>query len=91
MSTATVVLSSEGQIAIPKAILDELHWESGVELTIESTTSGVLLRTRPKGKTLRLEDLRGFFKFQGPAIPIDELCKPVDYNSDWEESLKRSR
>lgn len=35
---------------------------------------------------MRLEDLRGFFKFQGTSIPIEEISKPVDYSADWEES-----
>lgn len=91
MSIATITLSSKGQVVIPKEIRDELHWEPGHELTIETTKSGVLLKSRPTGKKLRLEDLRGFLKYDGPPISTEELCKPVDYSADWEESEKRSR
>lgn len=91
MTIATITLSSKGQVVIPKEIRDQLHWETGLELTIETTESGVLLKTKPAGKKLRLEDLRGFLKYDGPPISTEELCKPVDYSSDWEESEKRSR
>lgn len=91
MSIATITLSSKGQVVIPKEIRDELHWEPGLELTIETTESGVFLKSRPVAKKLRLEDLRGFLKYDGPPISTEELCKPVDYSADWEESEKRSR
>jgi len=91
MSISIITLSSKGQVVIPKEIRDELHWEAGRELIIETTESGVLLKSRPKKKKLRLEDLRGFMKYSGPPIPIEELCKPIEYGDDWEESEKRSR
>lgn len=91
MSTATLTLSNTGQIAIPKEIRDELHWEPGLELTLETTDSGVLLKSKAKERRLRLEDLRGFLKCDGPPISNEELCKAVDYTADWEESEKRSR
>jgi AbrB family looped-hinge helix DNA binding protein len=91
MTIAIITLSSKGQVVIPKEIRDELHWEAGLELTIETTESGVLLKSRAAGKKLRLEDLRGFLKYGGPPISTEELCKPVDYRADWEEAGKRSR
>lgn len=91
MPIATITLSSKGQVVIPKEIRDQLHWEAGLELTIETTEHGVLLKSSVKDKHLRLEDLRGFLKYDGPPISIDELCKPVEYGSDWEESERRSR
>ena len=91
MSIATLTLTRQGQVAIPKEIRDELHWNAGLELTVEITESGVLLKPRPIGKKLRLEDLRGFLKYDGPPTSTEELCKPVEYSADWEESEKRSR
>lgn len=82
MSVATVTLSSKGQLVIPKEIRDELHWEPGMELTIGTTESGVLLKSKLVGKELRLEDLRGFLKYDGPPISTEELCKPADYSAD---------
>jgi AbrB family looped-hinge helix DNA binding protein len=91
MSTATVTLSTKGQVVIPKDIRDALHWEAGTELTVIPAGNGVMLKTAPKKHGKRLEDLIGMLKHDGPPIPIEELCKPVDYRADWEESEKRSR
>jgi len=91
MPIATITLSSKGQVVIPKEIRDQLHWEAGRKLTIETTEHGVLLKSSVKDKHLRLEDLRGILKYDGPPISIDELCQPVKYGSDWEESERRSR
>lgn len=91
MSIAIVTLSSEGGIVIPKEIRDELHWKPGLELTIEITESGVLLKTKSAGKKLRLEELRGILKYDGPPISTEELCKPVDFYPDWDESETRGR
>lgn len=76
---------------IPKEIRDRLHWEAGQELIIEMTESGILLKPRPAQKKLRLEDLRGFLKCDGPPIPTETLCQSVDYQVDWNDSEQRSR
>ena len=88
---STVTVSTTGQVVIPKEIRDALHWETGVELTLTAVGNGILLKETPKKHGKRLEDLRGMLKHDGPPIPIEELCKPVDYRADWEESEKRSR
>ncbi|WP_256361164.1 AbrB/MazE/SpoVT family DNA-binding domain-containing protein [Methylomonas koyamae] len=48
MSTATITLSSKGQVVIPKEIRDELHWEAGTELTLIANASGVTLKAVEK-------------------------------------------
>ena len=88
---STVTLSTTGQVVIPKEIRDALHWEVGAELTVTTVGNGILLKAMPKKRGKRLEDLRGMLQHDGPPIPIEELCKPVDYSADWEESEKRSR
>lgn len=91
MTIAIVTLSREGQIVIPKEIRDKLHWETGQELIIKMTESGILLESKPAQKKLRLEDLRGFLKYNGPPISTEALCQPVDYTMDWDESEQHSR
>ncbi len=91
MTITTATLSSKGQVVIPKIIRDQLHWESGHELIIETTESGVLLKAKSAVKTRRLEELRGFLQSNASPVPIEALCKPVEYGTDWEESEQRSR
>ncbi len=82
MSIATSTISSKGQVVIPKQIRDELHWESGTPITLFSTASGVMLKTAPKKKGRRLEDLIGMLKHEGPALSTQALCAPVDYSAE---------
>ncbi len=48
MLASHVKLSSKGQIVMPKTIRDSLHWDTGVELTLVASESGVILQTRKK-------------------------------------------
>nr|VFJ87442.1 MAG: looped-hinge helix DNA binding domain-containing protein, AbrB family [Candidatus Kentron sp. H]VFJ89040.1 MAG: looped-hinge helix DNA binding domain-containing protein, AbrB family [Candidatus Kentron sp. H]VFJ95742.1 MAG: looped-hinge helix DNA binding domain-containing protein, AbrB family [Candidatus Kentron sp. H] len=41
MLAATVTISPNGQIQIPKNVFDSLHWRDGMELTLTATGSGV--------------------------------------------------
>jgi bifunctional DNA-binding transcriptional regulator/antitoxin component of YhaV-PrlF toxin-antitoxin module len=91
MSTATITLSSNGQIVIRKEILDELRWEAGTQLTLVSGASGVTIKATPKKTGRRLEDLIGMLKHDGPPISNDDLCRPVDTSADREASETRGR
>jgi len=91
MSVATIKLSSKGQIVIPKEIRDELHWQAGTQLTLVSSLSGITLKTAPKKTRGNLGDLIGMLQHNGPPIPVEALCRPVDYSDDWEESEQRSQ
>ncbi|MCQ8105683.1 AbrB/MazE/SpoVT family DNA-binding domain-containing protein [Methylomonas sp. SURF-2] len=82
MSTATITLSSKGQVVIPKEIRDELHWEAGTELTLVSNASGVTLKAVPKKTGRNLADLIGMLKHDGPALSTEVLCQPVDLNEE---------
>ena len=48
-----------------------------------TTENGVLLEAKPKPRGNRLEDLIGFLQYDAPPIPIEELCKPVDYFREY--------
>jgi bifunctional DNA-binding transcriptional regulator/antitoxin component of YhaV-PrlF toxin-antitoxin module len=41
MAITTITKSSKGQVVILKEIRDELHWYTGHELTIETTTPAI--------------------------------------------------
>ena len=91
MSTATITLSSKGQVVIPKEIRDRLHWGAGTQITLVSSASGVMLKAVPKPTGRRLEDLIGMLKHDGAPLSTADLCKPVDYSADWDASESRSR
>ncbi|WP_221053248.1 AbrB/MazE/SpoVT family DNA-binding domain-containing protein [Methylomonas koyamae] len=82
VSTATITLSSKGQVVIPKEIRDELHWEAGTELTLIANASGVTLKAVEKKSGRNLADLIGMLKHDGPPLSTDALCKPVELNAE---------
>jgi len=88
MSIVTITLSSKGQVVIPKAIRDELHWHAGTQITLVTTASGVTLKAVPKKTGRKFEDLIGMLKHEGQPLSTEELCKPVDYSADWEAGKK---
>ncbi len=87
----TVRLSSKGQLVIPRAMREALHWDAGMELKMVRTGSGLVIQPPPKKSGKRLEDLRGYLNYQGPPLSDEELHAPVDYVSDWDGSEKRTR
>ena len=91
MSTATITVSSKGQVVIPKQIRDELHWEAGTELTLVSNASGVTLKAVPKKTGRNLADLIGMLKHEGPPLPPEALCKPVDFNEEDDQDANHDR
>jgi len=91
MTTATITLSSKGQVVIPKEIRDELHWDAGTQIALVSSASGVTLKAVPKKTGRKLADLIGIFKQEGPPLSIEALCKPVDYGENEEAGGSHSR
>lgn len=91
MTTATITLSSKGQVVIPKEIREELHWDAGTQITLVSSASGVTLKAVPKKTGRKFADLIGLLKHEGPPLPIDDLCKPVDYSEDENAAGGRGR
>ncbi len=78
-------LSSKGQVVIPREIREKSNLSQGQVFRIEATSAGILLRPITQKKAgLRLEDLKGFFKYTGKPISDEKLFQPVDYSKDWD-------
>ncbi len=86
-----VIIGAAGEVIIPKRIRSALHLAAGTELLVETTPAGLLLKPANAPRGLRLEDLRGFLKQDGPPVPLEELCRPVDYSKDWQGSEPKDK
>ncbi len=76
MATATkssTVVSTKGQVILPKALRDQNNWGPGTRLIVEQTREGVLLRREPYFKPTRIEDVMGMLKYDGPTVSIEEM------------------
>lgn len=75
---AQTVVSSRGQIVLPKELRDKRHWKPGTKLTIEEHPEGVLLKRVEEKKKLTISDLRGMLKYRGPARSIEEMNAAIE-------------
>jgi AbrB family looped-hinge helix DNA binding protein len=62
----STIVSTKGQIILPKAIREQRHWHAGTRLVVEDTKDGVLLRTAPVFPPTRGEDVFASLPYQGP-------------------------
>ncbi len=69
----TTVISTKGQVILPKAIRDQRHWAAGTRLTVENTPDGVLLRATPAFPETSIDAVFGSLRYSGPALTIEEM------------------
>lgn len=71
--TEATRLSAKGQVVIPKPIRDAQGWEPGLELVVEVTEDGVLLRPRARSRALAAAELLGCANYRGPRRSLAEM------------------
>lgn len=76
----TTLISSKGQVILPKTVRELRGWDQGLRLEVVETEEGVLLR-EPKSEPLfpptRMEDVFGMAGYHGPPVSIEEMKKAV--------------
>ena len=66
-------VSTKGQIILPKAIRQALHWKAGMRLVVENTPEGVLLKPVPAFAETRPGDVFGCLGSAGAPKSLVEL------------------
>ena len=74
----TTVLSTKGQVILPRAIRERRKWMAGTRLIIEETADGVLLKRAPLFKPTRPEDVYGMLLYEGPPKTIEEMDAAIE-------------
>ena len=74
---ATTIVSTKGQIILPKAIRDQLHWDAGTRLLVESTEAGVLLTRAPLFPRTNHEQVMGMLNYQGPPRSLEDMEEAI--------------
>lgn len=69
----TTTVSTKGQVILPKAIRDRLHWGAGTRLAVECTADGVLLRPAAPFPPTEIDAVFGSLVFDGPAKSVEEM------------------
>lgn len=73
----TTVISTKGQVILPKAIRDQRHWPAGTRLTVESTPEGVLLKPATIFPPMSVAAVFGSLAYAGKAKSIAEMDAAV--------------
>jgi AbrB family looped-hinge helix DNA binding protein len=73
----TTVVSTKGQVILPKAIRAQRRWGPGTRLTVEDTPDGVVLRPAPLFAETSVEAVFGSLAHDGPALSIEQMDAAV--------------
>jgi AbrB family looped-hinge helix DNA binding protein len=73
MTGLTTILSTKGQVILPKAVRDQHHWDAGTRLVVEDTADGVVLRAAPGFAPTRPEDVFASLPYHGAPKTLEEM------------------
>jgi AbrB family looped-hinge helix DNA binding protein len=73
----TTVVSTKGQVILPKTIRDRLRWRAGTKLMVEDTPDGVVLTVAPIFPPTTMEEVFGSLRHDGPPKSIEEMDAAV--------------
>jgi AbrB family looped-hinge helix DNA binding protein len=82
----TTVISTKGQVILPKTIRDQRHWAAGTRLTVEDTPEGVLLKATPLFAQTKVGSIFGSLQHRGPALTLKDMDKAIA-----QEAKRRAR
>lgn len=75
------LLSSKGQVIIPKAMREARHWHAGTRLEVTNTAEGLLLKpVQPQQKMALVKGLaaiRSRIAYAGPTRSIEDMNEAV--------------
>ena len=73
VETLTTIVSTKGQVILPKAIRQRRNWTPGTRLVVEDIPDGVLLKTAPVFAPTRPEEVAGMLAHRGPPKTVEEM------------------
>ena len=81
----TTVMSTKGQVILPKAIRHARNWPPGTKLVVEETPDGVLLRQEPRIKPTTVDQVFGMLKYNSPPVSIEDMKVTMteDERREW--------
>lgn len=73
----TTIVSTKGQVILPKGIRQRRQWEAGTRLTVEDTEEGVLLKAAPLFAPTEIGAVFGSLPFPGKAKTVAQMKEAV--------------
>lgn len=75
------ILSTKGQVVIPKALREARGWVAGISLIVEEVPQGLLLKpAKPAlfGEPGTLDDVFNAIRYDGPALSDDDIARALE-------------
>ena len=69
----TTVISTKGQVILPKKIRHHRRWGTGTRLIVEETSEGVLLKSAPVFSQTRSEDVFASLPYSGAPKTVEDM------------------
>jgi AbrB family looped-hinge helix DNA binding protein len=82
----TTIISTKGQVILPKAIRERRRWTQGTRLSVEETPEGVLLRATTLFPETAIDAVFGSLSHDGPALSLEDMDAAV-----MREAKRRAR
>jgi AbrB family looped-hinge helix DNA binding protein len=73
----TTIVSTKGQVILPKAIREQRRWAPGTRLTVEDTPDGVVLKAAPLFAETSVEAVFSSLAHDGPPLSIEDMDAAV--------------
>jgi AbrB family looped-hinge helix DNA binding protein len=73
----TTMLSTKGQVILPKAIRDQRQWDAGTRLVVENTEAGVLLTQAPLFPQTSHEQVFAMLNYKGPPKSLEDMEEAI--------------
>lgn len=77
MPSTTTIISTKGQVILPKSIRQSKHWDAGTRLIVEDTPEGVVLRKAPAFEPTTSDDVFSMLPWSAGAKSIKEMDAAV--------------
>lgn len=71
--SSSTILSTKGQIILPKAIREQRQWKPGTRLVVEDTEDGVLLKPAPTFAPTKPEEVFASLPYKGKPKTREEM------------------
>ena len=71
------MVSTKGQVILPKSIRDQRRWSAGTRLTVEDTADGVVLKPAPLFARRGVHEVFGALAHDGPPLSLEDMDAAV--------------
>jgi len=78
----TTLLSSKGQIVIPRRICRSHKWRKGVEFIIEESGDSLILKPNKPFPATSFDQIYGCLKYKGRKKSVQEMEKALDIGAE---------